>query len=316
MMDVPAVELQDIGKRYGRTVALEGVTFTVERGEVFALLGPNGAGKTTLLHILCTILPPDSGTAKILGYDVVRQPTRARRKLGVVFQQSSLDTRLTVEENLDFHGIVYGVPRALRRKRIAELLDAVELSDRRSVLVQTLSAGMRRRLEIARALVHDARILVMDEPTVGLDARSRESMWRYVDGLRAERGLTVIVTTHYVEEVESSDRVCIIDQGRIIALDSPERLKAMHGHEYIRLVPVDPQAGAAIAERFPDLVTTVPDGLLIRIPDAEFRRNFLAEYGNSIRQLSIDRQSLESVFLAITGRQLTAPTAPTRGTSK
>jgi len=315
MMDIPAVEFQDIGKRYGRKVALEGITFTVEPGTVFALLGPNGAGKTTLLHILCTILPPDSGTAKIMGADVVRQPTQARRRLGVVFQQSSLDGRLTVEENLEFHGIVYGVPRALRRRRIAEMLDAVELSDRRAALVQTLSAGLRRRLEIARALIHDARILIMDEPTVGLDARSRENMWRYVDKLRAERGLTVIVTTHYVEEVEGSDKVCIIDHGKILALDTPERLKAMHGQEYIRLVPVDAEAGEAITSRFPDLVTPAPDGILVRIPDEGFRRSFLLEFGDSISQLSFDRQSLESVFLAITGRQL-APTATTGGTGK
>ncbi|HTN64081.1 MAG TPA: ATP-binding cassette domain-containing protein [Devosia sp.] len=174
---IPAVDLQGIGKRYGRTVALDAVSFSVGKGEVFALLGPNGAGKTTLLHILCTILTPDSGVALVGGADVVRQPLRARRNLGVVFQQSSLDGRLTVAENLEFHGLVYGVPKALRRARIKELLDAVELTERRDALVQTLSAGMCRRLEIARALIHDARILVLDEPTVGLDARSREAIW-------------------------------------------------------------------------------------------------------------------------------------------
>jgi len=303
----PAVELEGITKRYGRHLALDGISFSVAQGEVFALLGPNGAGKTTLLHILCTILDPDSGTARIAGADVVRQPLRARRSLGVVFQQSSLDDRLTVAENLAFHGAVYGVPPALRRERIAATLEAVGLTDRRDALVRTLSTGMRRRLEIARALVHDARILVLDEPTVGLDAQSREAIWSYIESLRRERGLTLIVTTHYVEEVEACDRVCIIDEGKVIALDTPANLKAQYGQEFMRIGPATPEARAKIMTRFPELVTETPEGLLIRIPDADFTRSFLGEYGNDLKDIAFDRASLESVFLSITGRQLGRP---------
>src|SRR5215469_1603526 len=249
-MSVPpsaAVEIDHISKRYGRTVALDDVAFAVARGSVFALLGPNGAGKTTLLHILCTILRPDSGTARIGGIDVVQQPLKARSHLGVVFQEPSLDDRLTVAENLEFHGLVYGVPRALRRTRINEMLALVELEKWRDSLVRTLSSGMKRRLEVARALVHDSRILFLDEPTAGLDAQSRERMWRYLRNARAGRELTVIVTTHYIDEVENCDRLCIIDGGHILADDTPAALKARHGHALLRVVARDEAAAAEIA---------------------------------------------------------------------
>src|SRR4051812_23422297 len=206
-MSEPAVAIEGVSKRFGRTLALDNVGFEVRRNELFALLGPNGAGKTTLLHILCTILRPDSGTARISGIDVVKNPLDGRRNLGVVFQEPSLDDRLTLYENLNFHGLVYGVPAAQRKTRIEEMLALVELTEWRERLVRTLSSGMKRRLEIARALIHRSRILFLDEPTVWLDAQSRERLWQYVHRLRNERALTVIVTTHYIEEVEGCDRV-------------------------------------------------------------------------------------------------------------
>src|SRR5437879_8964306 len=181
----PAVEIDHISKRYGRTLALDDVTFDVQRGDVFALLGPNGAGKTTLLHIHCTILRPDGGAARIGGVDVMKNPLGARRSLGVVFQEPSLDDRLTVTENLEFHGLVYGVPKTVRRARITEMLALVELEKWRDTLVRSLSSGMKRRLEIARALVHDSRILFLDEPTAGLDAQSRGRMWQYLRNARS-----------------------------------------------------------------------------------------------------------------------------------
>ena len=233
----PAVAIEGVSKRFGRTLALDNVGFDVRRNELFALLGPNGAGKTTLGHILCTILKPDSGTARINGIDVIKNPLAGRRSLGVVFQEPSLDDRLTLYENLNFHGLIYGVPAAQRRSRIEEMLALVELSEWREHLVRTLSSGMKRRLEIARAFVHDAQILFLDEPTVGMDAQSRDRLWGYVRRLRRERELTVIVTTHYIEEVEGADRVCIIDRGHILANDTPAALKLAHGQELLRVVP-------------------------------------------------------------------------------
>ncbi len=234
-------------------MALNDISFDVKRQELFALLGPNGAGKTTLLHILCTILQPDSGTVRIGGLDVIAHPTRGRRDVGVVFQEPSLDDRLTVHENLNFHGLVYGVPRRLRRQRIDEMIELVELTEWREKLVRTLSSGMKRRVEIARALIHNSRILFLDEPTVGLDAQSRERIWQYVGRLRRQRELTVVVTTHYIEEVEACDRVCIIDRGEILAMDTPAALKAAHGQQLLRVLPREDATAAEIIAAYPDI---------------------------------------------------------------
>jgi ABC-2 type transport system ATP-binding protein len=303
MSPEPAIRIGGVSKRYGRTEALTDVSFDVGRQELFALLGPNGAGKTTLLHILCTILRPDSGTVRIGGLDALAHPTRSRRDVGVVFQEPSLDDRLTVYENLNFHGLVYGVPGPSRRRRIGELLDLVELTDWRDKLVRTLSSGMKRRVEIARALVHDSRILFLDEPTAGLDAQSRERIWRYINQLRAQRDLTVIVTTHYIEEVEGCDRVCVIDHGSILAMDTPAALKAAHGQQLLRVVPHEDAAASIIAE-YPD-ATVRPDGeIVLKSSGDSFAESFLSRHGMHIRRLSVEEPSLESVFLSLTGREI------------
>jgi ABC-2 type transport system ATP-binding protein len=301
---VPAVKIEGVSKRYGRTLALDNVSFEVAPGELFALLGPNGAGKTTLLHILCTILRPDSGWALINGVDVIKNPVEGRRNIGIVFQEPSLDDRLTLYENLNFHGLVYGVPAALRRKRIDEMLALVELSDWRERLVRTLSSGMKRRLEIARALIHHSRILFLDEPTVGLDAQSRERFWQYVHRLRSERALTVIVTTHYIEEVEGCDRVCIIDHGRILAQDSPANLKSAHGQELVRLIAREEAATAEIAAAYADRVVRNDKELVLKSSGDAFTEALFARFGNRIRRLAVEEPSLESVFLSLTGREL------------
>jgi ABC-2 type transport system ATP-binding protein len=301
---MPAVQIEGVSKRYGRTLALDEVSFEVRPNELFALLGPNGAGKTTLLHILCTILRPDSGTARINGIDVVKNPLEGRRNLGVVFQEPSLDDRLTLYENLNFHGLVYGVPAAQRRKRIDEMLALVELSDWRERLVRTLSSGMKRRLEIARALVHHSRILFLDEPTVGLDAQSRERLWQYVHRLRSERDLTVIVTTHYIEEVEGCDRVCIIDHGRILAQDTPAALKTAFGQELIRVAARDEATLAEIAAVYPEIAVRKEGEIILKSSGEAFAESFLARYGSRIRKLIVEEPSLESVFLSLTGREL------------
>ncbi|HLK80638.1 MAG TPA: ABC transporter ATP-binding protein [Xanthobacteraceae bacterium] len=304
------VRVDGLSKRYGRTVALDGVSLEIRTNELFALLGPNGAGKTTLIHILCTILAPDSGTAALKGCDVVRQPRMARRHLGVVFQEPSVDDRLTVFENLNFHGLIYQVPAATRRQRIDELLALVELEDWRHALVRSLSSGMKRRVEIARALIHDSAVLILDEPTTGLDAQSRERIWAYLMRLRKERALTIIVTTHYIEEVEGCDRICVIDRGRILAVDTPAALKAAHGRELIRVVPDDAATADAIraaypAARTPGTGAAGGDGAIVIEADGDAAAEvFLKKFGGRVRRLSIDSPSLESVFLSLTGREL------------
>jgi ABC-2 type transport system ATP-binding protein len=298
------VRVDGLSKRYGRTVALDGVSLAIRPNELFALLGPNGAGKTTLIHILCTILAPDSGTVTLAGFDVVRQPRQARRQLGVVFQEPSVDDRLTVFENLNFHGLVYQVPAAVRRQRIDELLALVELENWRHALVRSLSAGMKRRVEIARALIHDSAVLVLDEPTSGLDAQSRERIWAYLMRLRQERALTIIVTTHYIEEVEGCDRICIIDRGHILAIDTPASLKAAHGRELIRVVPDDAATADAIRAAYPAAMTGSDGTIVIEADGDAVAEAFLKQFGGRVRRLSIDSPSLESVFLSLTGREL------------
>ena len=309
---IAAIQVDHVGKRYGRTVALTDITFDVQRKELFALLGPNGAGKTTLLHILSTVLQPDSGTVRIGNLDVIAQSTRARRDVGVVFQDPSLDDRLTVYENLNFHGLVYGVPGKLRRQRIEALLELVELTEWRGRLVRTLSSGMKRRVEIARALVHDSRILFLDEPTVGLDAQTRERIWQYIRRLRGQRELTVVVTTHYIEEVEGCDRVCIIDRGQILAIDTPAALKASRGQQLLRVVPREEATAAEIMRAYPDMTIRRNDEIIVKSAGDEFAEAFLSRYGSRIRRLSVEEPSLESVFLSLTGREIRDQTAGAR----
>ncbi len=315
----PAILVENVSKRYGRTLALDGVSMDVAPGQLFALLGPNGAGKTTLVHILSTILTPDSGRALLAGFNVVRQPLKARRSLGVVFQEPSLDDRLTVFENLEFHGQVYGVPRAKRRQRIRELLEVVELTDWQGSLVRQLSGGMKRRLEIARALVHDARILFLDEPTVGLDAQSRARIWEHVKQLQSERNLTVVVTTHYIDEVERCDEVCIIDQGKILVQDSPAELKRQHGQELMRVTARDLETAREISSKYAVRLTGVQkDEELMLVSDqldgepGGFMEEFLAGYGSRLTQIQVEQPTLESVFLTLTGRELRDQAASAR----
>ena len=298
------VRVDGLSKRYGRTLALDGVSLEIRPNELFALLGPNGAGKTTLIHILCTILAPDSGTVTLAGFDVVQQPRKARQNLGVVFQEPSVDDRLTVFENLNFHGLVYQVPAAIRRQRIDELLALVELENWRHALVRSLSSGMKRRVEIARALIHDSAVLILDEPTSGLDAQSRERIWAYLMRLRQERALTIIVTTHYIEEVEGCDRICVIDHGRILAIDTPAALKAAHGRELIRIIPDDPATADAIRASYPAAMTGSDGTIVIEADGDAVAEAFLKQFGGRVRRLSIDSPSLESVFLSLTGREL------------
>nr|WP_210338912.1 ABC transporter ATP-binding protein [Devosia sp. WQ 349K1] len=285
-------------------MALDSISLEIGANQTVALLGPNGAGKTTLLHILCTILTPDSGSAELAGIDLLRHPMKARKHLGVVFQEPSLDDRLSVYENLDFHGLVYQVPWRTRRKRIDEVLDLVELSEWRNEIVRSLSAGMKRRLEIARALMHESRVILLDEPTVGLDVQSRARIWQYLEELRRTRELTVIVTTHYIEEVEGFDQIFIIDKGSVIAQGTPDFLKKSHGQQLLRFTPRDDRAEAEILELYPNITRIHSGQLLLQSADPETIDGFLHQFGTRVRHLDVDSASLESVFIALTGREL------------
>jgi ABC-2 type transport system ATP-binding protein len=312
----PAICLDAVSKRYGRTLALDDVTLDVGNNQLFALLGPNGAGKTTLMHILCTLLRPDEGQAFVAGIDVMRQPLQARRRLGIVFQEPSLDDRLSVYENLDLHGLVFGVPRKLRRQRIDEMLALVELTDWANKTVRTLSSGMKRRLEIARALIHDSEILLLDEPTVGLDAQTRDRIWHYIRRLQAERAITVLVTTHYIEEVENCDQVCIIDHGKVLANGGPDALKRQYGQQLLRIVPKSDADHVEIATRYSSRLKREDKTEIILTSDDAFSESFLAENGGRIRALSIEVPSLESVFLTLTGRDIRDKAADARDQTK
>lgn len=300
----PVVEVSGIAKRFGDTVALDGVDLKVDEGELFALLGPNGAGKTTLVHILCTIRRPDAGIAVVAGYDVLKQPRKARHKIGVVFQEPSVDDRLTVVENLDFHGRIYGVPQRVRKERIDAMLALVGLSEWRNRLVRSLSGGMKRRLEIARSFVHDPSILFLDEPTVGLDAQTRAHMWEYIETLRRERRVTVLVTTHYIEEVERCSRVSILDRGKVLAVGTPAELKAAYGRSAVRVQLRDAESERAVLARYAGRATLRDGAVEVEVTDDDFVPRFMTEYGASVRGLTLVVPSLEGVFLTLTGSEI------------
>ncbi|MDW8059577.1 MAG: ATP-binding cassette domain-containing protein [Thermomicrobium sp.] len=301
-----AIEVRGLVKRYGEVLAVAGIDFSVEHSEFFAFLGPNGAGKTTTISILCTLARPTEGTARVAGYDVVREPQLVRQCIGIIFQDPSLDTQLTAWENLALHARVYGVPSRLWRPRAEELLRLVELWERRHHLVRTFSGGMKRRLELVRGLLHAPDILFLDEPTIGLDPQTRRQIWSHLLTLRRETGVTLFLTTHYLEEAEQCDRVAIIDHGKIIALDAPHALKAQVGKDIVVLsTDDDERAARELRERF-GFAPMLVDGT-IRIETErgdELIPRLARELTVPIRSASLRRPSLDDVFLALTGRQI------------
>jgi ABC-2 type transport system ATP-binding protein len=230
------IKIRNLVKKYGNLTAVDNLTLDISENEVFGLLGSNGAGKTTTIHMLATLLKPTSGTATVNGYDIINQPAKVRASIGIVFQAPSSDDMLTGYENLHLHAMLYSVPRHTRKQRIEEVLELVGLTERKHDQVKTYSGGMRRRLEIARGLLHKPKVMFLDEPTLGLDPASRESMWKYVRRLVEEEKVTIILTTHYMEEADMlCDRIAIIDKGRIVALDTPAKLKAGLGGDIVRI---------------------------------------------------------------------------------
>ncbi len=247
----PAIEVADLVKSYGEVEAVRGVSFTVPPGEVFGFLGPNGAGKSTTINMLCTLATPTSGVARVAGFDVVTQRDEVRRHIGLVFQDPTLDVQLTAAQNLWFHAELYGIDAGVIAGRMDQMLEMVGLGDRRDQPVMTFSGGMKRRLEIARGLMHSPRVLFLDEPTIGLDPQTRSSIWRYIRALQETEGTTIFMTTHYMDEAEFCDRIAIMDRGEIVVLDTPAALKAGVGADRVVLGTADDDAAlAALADRF------------------------------------------------------------------
>jgi ABC-2 type transport system ATP-binding protein len=300
-----SIEVDGIAYRYGDRVALRDVSFRVHAGELFGLLGPNGGGKTTLLEILATLRRPTAGVARVGGVDVSADPDAARRRIAVVFQRPALDAQLTPTENLRHQGHLYGLAGRTLAERSAELLDRFGVADRADDRVKTLSGGLRRRVELAKALLHQPRVLLLDEPTVGLDPGGRRDLWRHARRLRSESGVAVLVTTHLLEEAEDCDRVGILDRGRLVALDTPADLKADIRGDVISLESGEPQELAdAIRSRFGAQGTVVDGTVRIEQPDGAALVPRLAEaFPGAIRSITVGKPTLEDVFVQRTGHR-------------
>jgi ABC-2 type transport system ATP-binding protein len=299
----PAVVVEGLSKRFGDLEAVKGIGFEVSPGEVFGFLGPNGAGKTTTISMLCTLVRPSGGNAKVAGCDIVADRDEVRRNIGLVFQDPTLDGYLTAEQNLRFHGELYGLAKEAMTERIAQVLAMVDLADRKDSKVETFSGGMRRRLEIARGLLHSPRVLFLDEPTVGLDPQTRAAIWGYINQLRDTEDITIFLTTHYMEEAEYCDRIAIIDHGEIVVLDTPENLKGSIGKDRVQIVTGDDEAAiAALAERFGIEAGMHEGAVTFAVPSGEeFVPRLFAELGVAIRSVHVARPSLDDVFLNYTG---------------
>ena len=298
-----AIEVEDLVKTYGEVKAVRGVSFTVGRGEVFGFLGPNGAGKSTTINMLCTLARPTSGTARVSGFDVVRARDDVRRHIGLVFQDPTLDGQLTATQNLRLHAELYGIDPAAIAARMDQMLRMVDLADRRDQKVMTFSGGMKRRLEIARGLMHSPRVLFLDEPTIGLDPQSRSAIWGYIRALQETEGTTIFMTTHYMEEAELCDRIAIMDRGEIVALDTPEVLKASVGADRVVLGTADDVAAlAALRERFAIEATMAEGAVTFHVPSGEaFVPRLFAELGVAITSVAVSRPTLDDVFMRYTG---------------
>jgi len=300
------IEVENLTKKYGDLTAVNNVSFTVKPGEIFGFLGPNGAGKTTTINILCTLTKPTSGRASIAGLDVVHRQSQVRQMIGLVFQDPSLDERLSALQNLRFHALVYSVPASVREQRIEQFLKMMELWDKRHNKVQTFSGGMKRRLELARGLLHHPRVLFLDEPTLGLDPQTRNRMWEYILELRRQEATTIFLTTHYMDEAENADRIAVIDYGKLIAMDTPAKLKRMVGKDIVSLKTDDnDKAMAEISRRYQIEARRDGDGLCFEVANGEeFLPVLLREFSTLIVSVSMRRPSLDDVFLKLTGREI------------
>jgi len=312
MMNMVAIEVRGLTKKFNDSIAVNTISFEVKKGELFGLLGPNGAGKTTTINMLSTLLAPTSGYAKVDGYDITREKHNVRRSIGIVFQESALDNKLTGRENLDFHAMMYEINKEERRRRINEALELVELRDKADILVEKYSGGMKRRLEIARGLIHKPRVLFLDEPTLGLDAQTRRHIWDYIRKLNKERNVTIILTTHYMEEADYlCDRVAIIDHGKIVVLDTPKKLKDKLGGDVITfetegsssdfINSVNNLKFVRSVKKHDNKITVMVEQGEKRIPELV---NIAYKNGADVKSVSLHKPSLEDVFLHFTGKTI------------
>jgi ABC-2 type transport system ATP-binding protein len=303
---VPAVAIDDLRHRYAEREALSGVSLSVGCGEIFGLLGPNGGGKTTLFKILSTLLAADGGRVTVFGHDLVHEAEHVRRHLGVVFQSPSLDSKLTVMENLRHHGHLYGMRGRPLQERAAVLLNRLGLADRVRDRVDRLSGGLQRRVELAKALMHQPDLLLLDEPSTGLDPGARRDFTHYLGHLRAEEGVTVLLTTHILDEAERCDRLGILHQGKLVALGTPDALKRTVGGDVVVLHSHTPEAlQAKIRERFGCDPLLVDGNVRVEAPEGhEFARAVVSVFGSEIETVSFGRPTLEDVFIHLTGSHL------------
>ncbi len=304
-----AIEVCGLVKNYGEVEAVKGVEFEVATGEVFGFLGPNGAGKTTTISMLCTLVTPTAGSAKVAGHDVVHERDDVRRNIGLVFQDPTLDNYLTAVQNLRLHAELYGLQRDLVAPRMRQVLEMVGLWERKDSPVGTYSGGMRRRLEIARGMMHSPRVLFLDEPTIGLDPQTRRSIWSYIAELKEREDITIFMTTHYMDEAEWCDRIAIMDNGEIVALDAPDTLKAQVGTDRVVIHTDDNEAAiAALQERFGVEARMSEGAVLFGVPGGEeFVPRLFAEWDPAlppIKAVSVSRPTLDDVFMSYTGTSI------------
>jgi ABC-2 type transport system ATP-binding protein len=305
MTDLVAVEIAEVSHRYGERQALDAVSFDVRGGEIFALLGPNGGGKTTLFRLLSTLIPLQAGAIRVLGEDVARDVDAVRRKIGIVFQAPSLDKKLTVVENLRHQGRLYGLRGAALDARIDEMLARLRLEDRRRDLVETLSGGLRRRVELAKGMLHEPRVLILDEPSTGLDPGARSDLWEYLRLVRREQGTTVVLTTHLLEEADKADRLAILDRGTLVALDTPDKLRATVGGDSLTIETDEPERLiAGLQERFGFTAKRMDDA--VRIEQADGHRwvaQVVEAFPGVVKSVTLGKPTLEDVFINRTGHR-------------
>ncbi len=302
---VHAVETESLTKRYGDLLAVDALSLSIEEGEIFGLLGPNGAGKTTTLSMLATLLKPTSGTARVNGYDILTHPANVRRSIGIVFQDPSSDDVLTGRENLYLHALMFGVPKDQRKQRMDYVLNLVDLQDRANDIVKKYSGGMRRRLELARGLLHNPRILFLDEPTLGLDPQTREHIWAYIENLVKTEKVSVIITTHYMDEADRlCNRVAIIDHGQISALDTPSALKSKVGGEIIKLRVRSPKLEPLKGLGYVLAIDQSGSTLRLTVKDASMHLQEILGMVGEVDSVEVRTPTLNDVFLHYTGREI------------